>query len=96
MISTSLQNSEFRAGIQREVFQSGIWKSCTGLKYCHQAERVADQFLSSVDAFREFDAILHEYGLRRKAVEVDDMGVGAKSGNVLCEGLIVISVEKEK
>lgn len=96
MISTWLQNSEFLEGVEREVFKSGKWKSCTGRKYCYEAEGVADQFLNFVNAFKEFDAILQEYGLRRKAVHMDDMGVGMKNGQILCSGLIVISLEKGK
>jgi hypothetical protein len=96
MISTWLQNSEFRGGIEDAISQSGKSESCAGLKYCHQAELVADQFLSSVDAFKEFDTVLKEYGLRRKAIHVDDLAVGRNSGRVLCQGLIVISLENAK
>jgi hypothetical protein len=96
MISTWLQNSEYRDGVAGAVFQSGKWKSCSGFKYCHQAEGVADQYLSSIDAFKEFNTILHEYGLRIKAVRVDDMATATKAGKLLCEGLLVISLEKEK
>jgi hypothetical protein len=96
MISTWLQNSEYRDGIEHAVFQSGKWKSCVGRKYCYQAEHVADLFLSSVDAFKEFDTTLLEYGLKRKTIHVDDMAVAAKGGGVLCQGLIVISLEHEK
>jgi hypothetical protein len=95
MISTWLQNSEFQEGVEHAVFESGRWKSCLGRKYCYQAEITANHFLSSVDAFKGFDAVLHEYGLRRKAVRVDDMGVGARTGGVLCQGLVVISLEQQ-
>jgi len=96
MISTWLQNSVFQDGVGNAVFRSGKWKSCVGRKYCYQAEGVANQFLASIDAFKDFDAVLHEYGLRRKAVSVDDMAVGNTAGQIVCQGLIVISLEKEK
>ncbi len=96
MISTWLRNSEYREGVEEAVLKSGTWKACTGFKYCHQAEGVADQFLKSVDAFKEFDGVLREYGLRRKSIHVDDMGVGMKAEHIHCAGLIVISLEKEK
>jgi hypothetical protein len=96
MISTWLQNSEFQEGVEQAVAHSDKWKSCAGRKYCYQAEGVANQFLKSVNAFKEFDTILHEYGLKRKAARVDDMAVGDKTGKVVCQGLIVISLEQEK
>lgn len=96
MISTWMRNSEYQEGIEQEVLKSGTWKACSGLKYCHQAEGVADQFLKSVDAFKEFDGALHEYGLKRKRIHVDDMGVGMKAGKVRCAGLIVILLQSEK
>jgi hypothetical protein len=95
MISTWLQNSEFQDGVEHAVSESVNWKSCLGRKYCYKAEIAANHFLSSVDAFKGFDAVLHEYRLRRKAVRVDDMGVGSKAGGVLCQGLVVISLERE-
>jgi hypothetical protein len=94
MISTWLQNSEFQDGVEHAVSESVNWKSCLGRKYCYKAEIAANHFLSSVDAFKGFDAALHEFGLRRKAVRVDDMGVGNKAGGVLCQGLVVISLER--
>ncbi len=96
MINTWLRTSEYREGVEAAVLKSGTWKACTGLKYCRQAEGVADQFLKSVDAFKEFDGVLREYGLRRKGIHVDDMGVGMKAEHIHCAGLIVISLEKEK
>lgn len=96
MISTWLQNSELQEGVANAVFHSGKWRSCAGRKYCYQAEGVANQFLTSVGAFKEFDTILHEYGLRRKVVRVDDLAVGEKAGQILCQGMIVISIEKKK
>jgi hypothetical protein len=96
MISTWLQNSEFQEGVERAIFQSPKWKSCLGRKYCYEAESVANHFLLSVDAFKEFDAVLHEYGLKRKTVRVDDMAVGTRAGGVLCQGLIVIALEKKR
>jgi len=95
-INTWLQQSEFLEGVEDAVSKSGIWKSCTGHMYCYQAQGVADQFLSSVDAFKEFDAVLHEYGLRGNTIHVDGMGVGMKDGQILCSGLIIIYLEKEK
>jgi hypothetical protein len=95
MITTWLQNSEVRDQVEQAVFESGEWKSCRGRKYCYQAEHVTNQFLSSVDAFKEFDVPLREYGLRRKAVHVDDMAVGEKGKRVFCQGLLVISLESE-
>ncbi|HEY2495755.1 MAG TPA: hypothetical protein VGK24_01690 [Candidatus Angelobacter sp.] len=96
MISTWLQNSEFQEGVEHAVSESRKWKSCLGRKYCHQGEVAANHFLSSVDAFKDFDAVLHKYGLKRKAVRVDDMAVGIKAGRILCQGLVVISLGKEK
>lgn len=96
MISTGLRNSEYKEGVEEAVLKSGTWKACTGLKYCHQAEGVANQFLRSVNAFKEFDSVLHEYGLKRKSIHMDDMGVGVRAGQVHCAGLIVISLEKEE
>jgi hypothetical protein len=61
MISAWLRNSEYQEGIEQAVRKSGTWKACTGVKHCHQAEGVADQFLKSVDAFKELDGVLHEY-----------------------------------
>ena len=96
MISTGLQNSEYREGVEEVVLKSGTWKDCTRTKYCHEAEGVADQFLQSVGAFKEYDGVLHEYGLKRKNIHVGDMGVGTTAGRVQCSGVIVISLEKEK
>lgn len=96
MISTWLQNTEYRNGIQNAVAKSGTWKSCTGQKYCYQAETVADHHLESVDAFKAFDSALHSYGLVRKSVRIDDMGVGRGSDGVSCSGLVVIALEKKE
>ena len=76
--------------------KSGAWRSCRGYKYCHKAEGLANQFLESVDAFKTFDEILRPYGLRRKWVHIDDMGVGERAGQVSCNGLIVIAIEKRR
>jgi hypothetical protein len=96
MISAWLQDSVFEEGVERAVQKSGRWKGCLRQKYCHDAEGVADQYMLSINAFSEMDAVLHEYGLKRKAVRLDDMGVGTKGSHVLCDGLIVVSLDKEK
>ena|SRR5947209_4812999 len=95
-ISTWLQNSEFKYGVEHAVSESGKWKSCLGRKYCYAAEVAANNFLSAADAFKAFDTVLHEYGLKRKTVRVDGLGIEAKDRGVLCQGLIVISLELEK
>jgi hypothetical protein len=76
--------------------KSGKWKSCIGRKYCQQVEPVAVQYLHSIDAFKELDPVLREYGLKRKSIHVDEMGVGMEAGRVLCGGLMFIVLEKEK
>jgi hypothetical protein len=96
MISTWLQGSGFEEGVEQAVQHSGRWKACLGRKYCHAAEGVADQYMLSINAFNEMDAVLHEYGLKRKAARLDDMAVAMKSGRVLCDGLIVIPLDKKK
>ncbi len=93
-VVTSLQNSEFLEGVESAVFKSGKWKSCIGTKYCYQAKGAAEQFLTSADAFKEFDTVLQTYGLRRKAVWIDEMGVGVAAGRVVCSGLLFIPIEK--
>jgi len=94
IITTWLQNSEYRAGVQRSVAESGKWKSCTGRKYCHEAEPVANHYFESVEAFKPFDEVLRHYGLIRKSVRMDDMGVGEKPGHISCSGLVVITLGK--
>ena len=92
MISTWLQNTEYREGVERSVAESGKWKSCVGRKYCHEPEVVANRYLESVDAFKRFDDVLCAHGLVRRSVRVDDMGLGRQSGGVSCSGLIVIAL----
>lgn len=94
MITTWLQNSEYRDGVERAVTSSGVWRSCGRRKYCHEAEPVANRYLENVGAFSAFDAILAAHGLRRRSVRVDDMAVGEKSSRVLCSGSIVIALER--
>jgi hypothetical protein len=96
MISTWLQDSVFEEGVEQAVHKSGRWKGYLRQKYCHEAEGVADQYMLSINAFSEMDAVLHEYGLKRKTVRLDDMAVAMKGSHVLCDGLIVISLDKEK
>lgn len=96
MISTWLRNSEFRASVEDAVFRSGIWKACVGRKYCPQAEEVANGYLSSVLAFREFDTVLGHYGVSIRAIRVDTMAVAARDGRIVCSGLLVISLKRGK
>ena len=92
MISTWLQSTEYREGVQRAVAESGKWKSCVNRKYCHEAEASADRYLKSVDAFKPFDDALRAHGLERRSVRIDDMGIGQEAGHVSCSGLIVITL----
>lgn len=94
MISTWLQNTEYRQGVQRSLIKSRKWKSCVGQKYCREAGAVADQYLASIDAFKPLDDVLRAHGLMRRSVTIDDMGVGTESGRVSCSGLIVIALGK--
>jgi hypothetical protein len=92
MISTWLQNTEYREGVERSVAGSGKWASCVRRKYCHEAEVVANHYLESVDAFKRFDDVLRVHGLVRRSVRIDDMGVGRQSGGISCSGLVVIAL----
>lgn len=94
MISTWLQHSEYQNGIDSAVLRSGSAKGCNRTKYCHEAESTANQFLKSVNAFKEFDSVLSEYGLKRKSVNVDDIALGVSSGQINSSGLIVVVLEK--
>jgi hypothetical protein len=96
MISIWLENSEYLEGVKEAVFKSGEWKSCKGYKYCYQAQGAADRFLSSANAFKALDTVLQEYGLRRKAIHMDEMAAGMQAGHFYCSGMIDISLEKQK
>ena len=100
-VSVSLTDSELHAGVNHAVEQSGIWRSCVNRKRCYQAQKVADRYLDSVNAFSEFDHHLQLYGLRRKRVSTDDLVCGpistTASATVSCGGLVhiqVVRVEK--
>jgi len=108
MITASSDESELRGGINLAITRSGKWRSCVGLKYCYEAQKVADQFLKSVDAYKEFDDVLQRYGLKRKRVSMDDMACatvselgsasrsdGGEPNTISCSGLILIELEKE-
>lgn len=96
MISTWLQNTKYREGIEHSVAESGKWSSCVGRKYCHAAEDVANRYLEAVDAFKSLDDILHVHGLVRRSVRVDDMGVGKQSDGISCTGLIIIAMSSKE
>jgi hypothetical protein len=66
------------------------------MKYCHEAEPIADRYLWSVDAFNSFDDALLAHGLVRRSFHVDDMGVGERLGKVLCDGLIFIYLSQSE
>jgi hypothetical protein len=95
-ISIWIRESEFQEGIEHALFQSGNWKTCIGRKYCYQLEGLADHFLLSIDAFKAFDPILQQFGLRRKGVSVDGLEVSDKLGQVHCSGLIFVALERRK
>lgn len=96
MISTWLQNTEYREGVERSLTQSGKWKSCVGRKYCHEAEVAANEYLASVNAFKPFDNVLRAHGLMRRSVRVDDMAVSAGSAHISCSGLLVIALAENR
>jgi len=96
MISTWLQNTEYREGVEHFLVKSGGWKSCVGLKYCRKEEVIADKYLKSINAFKSFDDVLKTYGLVRRSVRVDDMAVGQKSGRISCSGLVIIALRSKK
>lgn len=98
-IPTALRTSEFEEGIVVAVTKAGIARSCDRKKYCHEAQPAANQFLRSIDAFKELDPVLHSFGLRRKGVFVDDLACSSKSGTnqqVRCDGLIFVVVERSR
>lgn len=80
MISTGLVvGSDLQERLSLAVSKSREWRSCIGRKYCQVAYPVANQFLKSIDAYKEFDAVLHPRGLIRQNVTVDDMACGIAS-----------------
>lgn len=103
MISAWPQDSELQAGINHAVEQSGIWPSCIRRKYCYQAQAVADRYLASVNAYKDFDDVLRLYGLHRTKVSTDDMACGGATNSdskshapvkVSCVGMVHIFVER--
>jgi len=106
MITTSSDESELREGINLAVTKSGKWRSCIGRKYCYEAQKVADQFLKSVNAYKEFDDTLEQYHLKRTRVTTDDVACTVPRAasaprndtreeiKVSCGGMIDIAIER--
>ena len=97
-IHARLRETEYLEGVESAVLRSGIWKSCTGRKYCDEAKGVADSYLASVKAFKEFDDVLAEFGLRTKPAVMDyemGAGFGVRDGRFRCMGVILIDIEKQ-
>jgi hypothetical protein len=95
-ITIFLQRSEYQPGVEHVVAESMKWKSCIGMKYCHEAEPIADRYLRSVDAFNSFDDALRAHGIVRRSFHVDDMGLGERLGKIFCDGLIFIFLSQSE
>ena len=108
-INTPLSLSELGEGANKVVAKTDLWKVCSQKKHCQEAAGVINQYLKSVNAYKEFDEVLRPYGLTSKLSGVDEPDVwkeedsqGAsqnktpKSIKIVCDGLIEIAVEKQQ
>jgi hypothetical protein len=73
MISFSSDGTDIEGDANLLVAKSGKWKGCLRRKYCYEAQRIINQFLTTSDAFKEFDTTLSAYGLRRRSVFIDEV-----------------------
>ena len=95
MISTPLQESEYKDGVNRAVQESGVWKQkgCIGAKYCHSAEPVVKRYLESASAYNDLDSTFAAVGLQRLKIFADDVACSKEAGTTIrvgCDGLIFI------
>jgi len=86
MISFPIERTALKEGIDRAVSNSSTWRSCIGRKYCHEARKVADQFLASTNALKELDKRLQASGLQIVRAATDDVACNVMKNRTVQSG----------
>jgi hypothetical protein len=108
MISFPIEGTTLKEDIDRAVSNSPTWRSCIGRKYCPEAKKIADDFLTSTNNLRELDERLHASGLQIVRAATDDVACKVTgnrmvqsndsprhAGTASCAGIVYIETWKK-